>query len=73
MESHAADACAGFQHILRDTGSYLILTPTPVKLQLDDFPLAADSLMYGTACCIQFICRLTNLHQPNPYMPHTTL
>jgi hypothetical protein len=43
MESRAADAHAGFQRILRDAGGYLILTPTPAKLQLDDSPLSADS------------------------------
>jgi hypothetical protein len=43
MESRAADARAGFQRIHRDAGGYLILTPTPVKLQLDDSPLSADS------------------------------
>jgi hypothetical protein len=27
----------------RDAGGYLVLTPTPVTLQLDDSPLSADS------------------------------
>jgi hypothetical protein len=72
MESRAADARAGFQRILRDAGSYIVLTPTPVKLQLDDFPLSANPFMYGTACRVRFVCRLTNLHRPNPLTPRTT-
>jgi hypothetical protein len=43
MESCAADARPGFRHIHRDAGGYLILTLTPVKLQLDDPALSANS------------------------------
>jgi hypothetical protein len=32
VESRAADACAGFQRILRDTGGRLVLTPIPAQL-----------------------------------------
>jgi hypothetical protein len=42
VESRVADACAGFQRILRDTGGHLVLTPVPAQLQQEHTPFSTN-------------------------------
>jgi hypothetical protein len=42
IKSHAADAHAGFQHVLRDAGGHLILIPISNRIQHDHSPYSAN-------------------------------
>src|ERR1700710_1201940 len=42
VESRAADACAGFQRTLRDTGGRPVLNPIPPTLQQEPAPFPAN-------------------------------